>query len=1122
MRIPSFLMRFLLFAFLSLAAWHCACAERSIRVAVAAEDEPNLAALLQTKLAARKNLELLSRTDLPLLEREMEESGSGRLKLPGVDRLVVVTGVAASRAVRVTDCASGAVVFEASLPANLGVPEAAEILNLRLPRYLQLSPKADAMSVSLLGFRFPERSADNRSVEARLNLACAIALQDSREAVVLERWRMKDLVFENSLREEAIGPFWNSAVMVQGAISRDGEQLVVALEVKNPADGAARIEEVRGTISDLPGLGMRLAAAITKPGAASAGSPKSEAAAYLKESEWLVAHQLFAEAAQAVECAVALEPDSREAQIQRIRTYAVAAYPDNLSARNFIAVLGYGRAIKRENIRRAVTMAGEMTRLMGEYMERYPAANEDTLEDPVSLGIRSLLTSLYTLTAAYDFDYHLDDPAGVEALRAATERNGKILRGKAKVIFRSNVDLYLTNYAGYWCPTPEATLEEYRASMGRDFATGFPQSWPSAIRYSLSQASGNNPPLLDVDGTNRRAARPENVVCRMVAWKPGDEGRVRELWETYLKELETSDDLLKKADALYFRWSSQALDKNREEALRPILDFLERHSDALYGPDGRALALMLTAPLERLSYVSDGNLCARYLEILTGLFMQDAPLPDELIQRISQSFGYRRKNDIPVEKFKALQSAMTRHMASWKEAKEKNDTVRKYYLGMVANALGALKGISPGGGAREEGEFGDDELVAPPLIVSRLWRASQYMRGNDYLDGSSGTWRDGYLWFAQRDPVAFWRIDPETFQSEAIGQSGAPDQIMSLNGDSRPLFRDGQIFVSGMRDVWAYDLGTKRWNALGMPGTYYRLYMANGALWTACGQMLSSRGEEQNNQGTCLYRIDTKNRKAELIFSTRRRPARHPMDSTEVAAPLGVFSGASGQPIIGLIGKEKKYVHVEDGIPWAAVQPKRVWDRACHAEQSFLVQRLNAPRNGRTPPLLEAVVSVDQKGRSELLLVDPRVTASGEPPMAGDPVWKAPLSLNDYPRDGNRYYAPAMEGDRFYVLVGDKFGSNENFTTILKLYVFHRGRAEAVCIPLQFQMPGQGRESLGEDDPAAKKFLNPWVSWHSFLAGPKGLVISWSWGFWFIPIGEIDQAISRAEKPGGKLDASKL
>lgn len=1099
---------FRIFAVLfTFAPWACLGAEGEIRVAVLAEDEPNLEALVLARLGERENLVLFGRTEIPALERELRNAlAGGELRLSGVERLVVIARTGDSLAVRVTDCSTGAVLYEANLPPKLTTEAAAEMLARRLPAQLERSPREDAVRVALLGFRFPVSSAENRSLESRLNLACAVALQNSRDAVVLERWRMKDLVFESTLREEAIGSFWNSAVMVQGAVVTDGEKLTVTLEVKNPGGGSPRTERVEGRVADLPELGARLAAFVLKIPPTPFASSRSEAEAYLAEADWLLAHQLHTEAVQAAECAVALDPGNRDAEVRRIQAYSMGACGDDLLVRKFYAEYGHAGAIKRENVGRSVAFAAEMSRLVEDYLAEYSGYVEDTLEDPVSLGIRTLLTSLRTLTAAYEYDYFLTDADGVEALRASAERTGRLLRERTRAILRCNVDLYLTNYAGYWCATPEAAIEEYRSSLSRDFESGFSNSWPAALRISLVKTSGNNPPLLDVDPGNRRAARPEHVVCRMVAWIPGDETKVRDLWEAYLDELSASDDLLKQADALYFRWGSQSSFANREKTLGAILDFLEKHPDSMLGKDGRAIAQMLVAPLRHLSSVQDGNLCVRYLEVLVKLFEQDAILPYEMVQMLPQTFGYRRNDESLLTELARLVEVMERHQSQWEGGKD------RYYLGMLTYALSGLRGVAAKSVPKREIPLGGT-TTSPPLKVTRLWPQQRYLKDGGLLNGNSGAWFDGALWFSQRTPLGFWKVDPVTFKTERFDSPEPPQGISGPNGNSHPFFRDGRIFLSAGRDVWSFDPAGRSWRGVGMPAAEYFLFEANGALWAIFGKGPFGGSRKGEDQGTGLYRIDTKTLTGALAFSTRRRPVENPLDSLDIGAPVAVFSGSDGYPVVGLVSHNWKFVSLKDGRPWPFARPKMSQWVHVRPEGALVVQRSLKPVRGRKTPLFESLVSVDPEGRAELLFWEPDSPDAGVESELGRPLWRAPDSLSLSPENGSRYISPLLLGSRLIVLVADVEGSTEDFTSAVELFVFERGRAEAIQIPLRFEVAADAAPYLkNARHDMTKRAVNPRPIWNNFFGNSQGFVYAGEWGFWFIPMADFERALADAAK----------
>jgi hypothetical protein len=678
----------------------------------------------------------------------------------------------------------------------------------------------------------------------------------------------------------------------------------------------------------------------------------------------------------------------------------------------------------------------------------------------------------------------------VEALRVSTERNARLLRQRAKGRFGPGLDLYLINFAAYWCATPEETIEEYRKALGRSFYPDPSVGWPFAIRVSLVETLGRNPPLFDADP----AHRPDRVLCRVIAWKPGTEPHVREIWQAYVNRLAASDDPLEKADGLYFRWGAQGTDVHREKALGEILDFLEANPECVTGPDGRAIFQMLAGPLESLSYGRDASLCRRYIAVLAGLFKKDAPLPLETGRRLSQAFGYRKSDGVLAEALPPLVDAMEGHLARLANRADPS------YVTMLSQVHGGLKSLIP---------LPPRPRTANTLVVRRLWLEHDHATAKGGLDPSSGTWHEGNLWFSEFNRAGFWKINPDNFESELFTGPNPPTIRHCLNGDCRPLFRHGRIYISSGDDVWVFDPQKKSWQALGLPRSRYVLYEANDALWAVFGTGPHAKPDPVADQGTGLYRIDTKTDTAELVFSTRRRPAEHPLDTTSIGMPIGLFSGRDGMPVVGLSGNGKRLLKVKDGSAWTDVVAERLWERICLKDRTLLAQRVNHPMGGRKPPLLECLVGIDARGRSELLLIDPRLANADSPQVRGDPVWKIPESLNAYPDVGNRYYCPAMVGETLFVLTGDMVGSTMDFATVMDLYIFERGKSDPVRLPLSFEMPEADRAKITARGDPPSRDLNPRAIWHGFLAGEKGLTISCPSGFWFIPMEDVRTAAAR-------------
>src|SRR5690606_32279672 len=174
-------------------------------------------------------VETLGRTDLPKAVSEHALAG-GDLRLTNAEIVLVVTRSEGGGMARVVDCASGATVVALDLPV-LPVAEGANWIVSRVRPFLGAVADSARPRVSLTGLRFVTDSVENRATERAINLMLATRLQ-SGGALVLERWRMTDLVFEKSLGA-VDSPFWRAAEVIDGSLSASAGNLTARVRIRS-------------------------------------------------------------------------------------------------------------------------------------------------------------------------------------------------------------------------------------------------------------------------------------------------------------------------------------------------------------------------------------------------------------------------------------------------------------------------------------------------------------------------------------------------------------------------------------------------------------------------------------------------------------------------------------------------------------------------------------------------------------------------------------------------------------------------------------------------------------------------------------------------------------------------
>src|SRR5690606_6704798 len=133
------------------------------------------------------------------------------------------------------------------------------------------------------------------------NLMISASFQSSG-AVVLERWRLGDLVFEKSLRTDD-SPFWTDADLLDGSVKEEGDNLVAQVRIRRTGADERRITVNASTLGD---LAQKISEFALKRPLPQKEGPGLEPQAFLTETRWMLANGLPRDAWQAAEAALAL------------------------------------------------------------------------------------------------------------------------------------------------------------------------------------------------------------------------------------------------------------------------------------------------------------------------------------------------------------------------------------------------------------------------------------------------------------------------------------------------------------------------------------------------------------------------------------------------------------------------------------------------------------------------------------------------------------------------------------------------------------------------------------------------------------------------------------------------
>jgi hypothetical protein len=203
----------------------------------------------------------------------------------------------------------------------------ATYLNSFLPK-LALLPK-DAIPISVVNLRSAVQSAEAQETERQLKLLAIQRLSQERQFFVLERQRMQLLGEEKELKADE-SAFWNGSYLLEGVVDQNGySKDVITINARlTPSKGGAPLQmEVSGSRTNFAEVINRLAAKVAEllkvSSAVKEWKATDEAHQYYDEAKWALKWGVYSEAQAAADSAWALGKRDLDCALVRVKSYVL-------------------------------------------------------------------------------------------------------------------------------------------------------------------------------------------------------------------------------------------------------------------------------------------------------------------------------------------------------------------------------------------------------------------------------------------------------------------------------------------------------------------------------------------------------------------------------------------------------------------------------------------------------------------------------------------------------------------------------------------------------------------------------------------------------------------------------
>ncbi len=833
---PKIVGVFLVFALVAVLPQTTNSAEKSLRLGIYSPRCPELGIALTAAFSAKPGIELVEREELSRLVNEQKLAGiSSSGVYPGADKLLgaqyliwiepreikaaLNTEKSSTLSVtipsaRLIDCKTGGLFSWVEVPQSLDTAQAVEWLSKNVTFQMEKAKNSATQKISLLGLRSESVTSETQLIERELNVALSMNLQSDTRSLVLERWRLNDLIFEKELNSQINSPFWTASILVDGSIATSGKELIVRVRIRRAGEEIGRVVECRGARQEISTLIADITKAIlgeNKPDSPAIWNAEHEAVFYQKEGVWLMDHRLPRQAAQAMESACALGSLQREREMLRIKAYAMCAFPDEFEPKT--GGDGYdGRELREKDIPESISYAIQMSQLMVDYLTHFRNRDDfdrtgPSYQDPGVLGRRCLVTLFHVLRAAHQQGFKIKASAQLRDLRQSTREIIEQIEVAHLHYVRVEFYILLTQYAAYWNEEPAGAIQFYKKVLTSNFDSVLMRSvnWPEYLRQNLSVADQFHPPLLQGSLPENKFPLPFLGTCRVIDWtSTEDDVTPKRQWTEYVKGLLASDNPLERADGWLFSWGALSRQEDRAAAISGIVSFMIAEKAAFTGSYGGSISWDMVEPIRLMA--SNRTLTKEYaqtVDLCEELLEQSGPLPQTAIYLFSWMIATEEGKDNATEE-------SSHRILEGLNAREKliPSTEKMYRLmleGFRDNLLTRFPNLLP-------------QRTENMLSVKRVWTRTRFSPDlkNAYFF-ELPLWSEGKMWVIQGGLKA---IDLDTFKMAPAQPSSIRERI-GQGYRARLVLSSKKAYIPTANGVAEFNRELGAWRDLKLPLSSY-------------------------------------------------------------------------------------------------------------------------------------------------------------------------------------------------------------------------------------------------------------------------------------------------------------